>query len=176
MTRLLVVVLLLFAAGPLLAQKPIKVEWREVKYPSGKLKEKYAVQVDKNGRETRFGDAWEYHENGAKAAEGKYHDGKKEGRWRWYYETGQLREEGLLAQDVRWKTWTSYHPNGKKRQEGDYDAGKRTGKWTWWYANTKKREESGYKDDKRDGRFQQWHETGQKSVDGKHVADQRDGT
>mgnify|MGYP000844809934 CR=1 FL=1 len=55
MPKIALLLLCVCVAAPLCAQKPVKVEWREVKYESGKLKEKFAVQVDKAGKETRFG-------------------------------------------------------------------------------------------------------------------------
>ena len=92
------------------------------------------------------------HENGQKASETTFKDGKPEG----------------LA--------TIWHKNGQKRSEDAFKDGKREGPTTMWYDNGQKWEEANYKDGKPAGPYTSWHKNGQKQSeatfkDGKLVSE-----
>ena len=92
------------------------------------------------------------HENGQKASETTFKDGKPEG----------------LA--------TMWHKNGQKRSETTFKDGKPEGPTTMWYDNGQKWEEANYKDGKPEGPYTSWHKNGQKQSeatfkDGKLVSE-----
>ena len=60
--------------------------------------------------------------NGQKKSEGKFKDGKKDGKW------------------------TQWHSNGQIESEGNYKDGKEDGKWTRWYSNGQIIWKGNYKD------------------------------
>ena len=62
--------------------------------------------------------------NGQKKSEGKFKDGKLDGKW------------------------TSWYENGQIKSEENYKDGKRDGKWTTWYKNGRITSEKNYKDGK----------------------------
>ena len=82
------------------------------------------------------------HENGQKASETTFKDGKPEG----------------LA--------TMWHKNGQKRSETTFKDGKPEGPTTMWYDNGQKWEEANYKDGKPEGPYTSWHKNGQKQSEG----------
>ena len=63
--------------------------------------------------------------NGNKWYEEEYKDGKREGKWIWWWEGGNIEEEG------------------------EYKNGKEEGKWIGWYENGNKKYEEEYKDGKK---------------------------
>jgi len=77
-----------------------------------------------------------WHENGQKAAEGTYKDGKSDGPV------------------INW------HENGQKAREGTYKDGERDGLFTRWYENGQKKREVSYKDGKEDGPYIKYNEDG----------------
>lgn len=60
--------------------------------------------------------------------------GYKQGKWKEYYPTGQLKAEGEYLNDRKSGPWLFYHQNGKVEQTGQYTKdGKPTGDWKWYY-------------------------------------------
>ena len=63
-------------------------------------------------------------------------EGKKEGKWEEYYESGKLRATGLYKEGNRFKKWKFYYESGQLEQEGSYNKnGKFSGKWNWFYED-----------------------------------------
>ena len=77
--------------------------------------------------------------------EGNYKDGKKDGLWKYYYDTNQLREEGNYQDGKREGLW-KYYILGQLRTKGNYENGKKEGFWKHYYPNGKLREEGNFKD------------------------------
>jgi antitoxin component YwqK of YwqJK toxin-antitoxin module len=80
--------------------------------------------------------------NGINHSNGFIFNGQKVGKWTWWYENGQIKQEGI------------------------FKAGKFNGKWTFWYANGQTKLEGIYKDDERNGWVKLWHKNGQISEEG----------
>lgn len=58
----------------------------------------------------------------------------KQGFWKEYYATGNLRAVGDYLHNKRVGDWTFYYENGKIEQVGKYDnKGKAQGIWKWYY-------------------------------------------
>ncbi|MCA8947435.1 MAG: hypothetical protein KDB29_14470, partial [Planctomycetes bacterium] len=144
--RVTLIAALLLLCAPMFAKPPakVKLEWRTTEYESGKIHEKYTVQVSEGGGEKRWGEYTAWYETGKKSVEGEYEDGKRQGRWEWFHENGEKQESGFYEAGVEWNEWTKWHPNGKKASEGKYANGKLHEKWGWWWENGKKKEEQYY--------------------------------
>jgi len=100
--------------------------------------------------------------SGNKVILGEVVDGKKDGKWTEWYESGQLRfAETYKDGELDGKS-TYWHENGQKRYEATYKDGKIDGLWTLWYENGQKWVEIAYKNGRKDGLHTGWHENGQK--------------
>ena len=78
------------------------------------------------------------------------------------YENGQIKSEGKFKDGKEDGKWTAWHSNGQKLKESNYKDGKKDGKWTWWSLFTgKKTSEENWKDGKWDGKWTTWHLNGQ---------------
>ncbi len=73
-----------------------------------------------------------YYPGGKKRIEGEYKEGKREGRWNYWFENGNKWSEAYYVGDIRDGRSTVWHENGKKYFEGNYKAGERTGLWKFW--------------------------------------------
>ena len=115
-------------------------------------------------------------DNGQVKSLAHYEDGKNEGVWTSWYESGQkmsdMQWDGIgIASGFE----TEYHKNGQKSYEGHVKDGEREGPWTWWYENGQKKMEGHYKDGWLEGLWTRWHENGQKSYEGHLKDDEADG-
>jgi antitoxin component YwqK of YwqJK toxin-antitoxin module len=59
-------------------------------------------------------------ENGKKKSEEHYKDGKKEGRWTWWYENGQKECEGFYKEAKANGLWTVWSEIGDRIDERDF--------------------------------------------------------
>ena len=57
-----------------------------------------------------------------------FKEGKKNGKWTWYYDNGQLKEEGYYENDKMVGIWTSYFINQKILYQINYKDGKQIDK------------------------------------------------
>ena len=56
----------------------------------------------------------------------------------YFYENGQVQQEGYFVDGKLDGIWVSYNEAGDKIASGEYDAGVKTGKWFFWSQNTEK--------------------------------------
>lgn len=73
-----------------------------------------------------------YYDNKHKRVEGEYKDGKKDGKWTYWYENGRLWSEGYFKNDMSHGLRTTWHENGNKYIEGEFREGLRIGEWKFW--------------------------------------------
>ena len=101
------------------------VPYQTEKYESGQLKASYEVFADgtKNGRYKSF------HENGEEESEGKYVNGKREGKWWFHDDQGNFTYFGFYEDDARVGEWTSYSQEHPKKYGIGLDDGK-LAEWT----------------------------------------------
>ena len=93
-----------------------------------------------------------YDEKGNKLSEGIITEGgSKEGNWKDFYRTGEVRAVGTYRNNQRSGNWIFYYENGKKEQEGNYLRGLPDGLWTWYYNNGNVRKEESYFNGREDG-------------------------
>lgn len=73
-----------------------------------------------------------YYPNKQMQMEGTYKDDKREGKWTYWYENGNLWSEGFFQRGKSNGKRTTYFENGKIRYEGDYKEDMRVGKWKFY--------------------------------------------
>lgn len=59
-------------------------------------------------------------------------NGKREGPWKGYYESGGLRYKGSYKNNERNGFWSEYYENGSLIDEGEYIDGEKEGKWVYY--------------------------------------------
>ncbi|GEC78063.1 toxin-antitoxin system YwqK family antitoxin [Flavobacterium aquatile] len=50
----------------------------------------------------------------------------------YYYENGQVQQEGFFKDGKLEGKWVSYNENGSKKAIAEYTNGEKTGKWFFW--------------------------------------------
>lgn len=53
----------------------------------------------------------------------------------YFFENGQVQQEGFFENGKLEGVWTSYDTNGNKKAVGNYDKGVKIGKWLFWNGN-----------------------------------------
>ena len=99
----------------------------------------------KDGKESGLHTSW--HENGQKASEVTYKDGKLDGLETEYYENGQKELEVTYKDGKEDGPQTHYYENGQKKSEATLKDGKFNGLETMWHENGQKQSELTWKDD-----------------------------
>jgi len=67
--------------------------------------------------------------DGKKSVSGTIVNNKNEGKWSYYYSTGELESEGYFKNDLLSDKWVWYYKNGNVMEEGVFVKGKRDGLW-----------------------------------------------
>ena len=96
---------------------------------TGEVKGKYQGKI-KNGK--KEGPWVYYHDSGQLWVKGKFKNGKSEGSWVFYHQSGQLAEKGEYRSDKRDGSWVGYHDNGQLWSKGTFKNGKREGPWVYY--------------------------------------------
>ena len=74
----------------------------------------------------------DYYPNGLKKVEGKLVNGKKHGRWVFYFDNGFMWSEGMFKYGIREGYSVVYYKDGRKRMKGQYKNDQKAGPWTFW--------------------------------------------
>lgn len=97
-------------------------------------------------------------------------EGVKDGPWKEFYESGQLRAEGMYALGNKIGRWRFYHENGSIEQEGTFNnQGNPEGPWKWFYDDGKILREENYRNGLSDGVYTEYDETGKVITQGEFV-------
>jgi len=67
--------------------------------------------------------------------QGSFKDGKRDGRWRWYHDNGQLKDKLEYKEGKQEGRWVGYHKNGQLEFEGEYKDGKPEGPWVGYHED-----------------------------------------
>jgi uncharacterized protein len=144
---------------------------------------KVLTVVEDNGRKTRVGsfksdsvpvgihryfdvngdliDSKIYNELGNVVGQGIITDeGVRTGFWKFFYDSGELRAEGMYSNNRQNGSWIFYYRDGGKEQEGNFSNGFFDGVWTWFYKNGVKLKEEEYLRGKEDGVFVEFNDSG----------------
>ncbi len=131
--------------------------------------------------------------SGVVKSKGKVYEGKKDGKWTWFSEKGNIGLEknyknGLINGKVlQWysfrdsvlldssKIYNQIPLDGQLLKEENYKDDKKNGKSTSWYRNGQMQLEETYKDDKKDGKSTLWNLSGLVILEVNYKNDKRDG-
>ncbi|MBQ7490351.1 MAG: hypothetical protein IJT51_07545 [Bacteroidales bacterium] len=103
-------------------------------------------------------------------------NGLRQGLWKEYYETGELRAKGKYKNSMPIDDWVFYLPNKTVEIEGEYDKkGRKTGEWKWYYANGELLAIENYEAGQLDGEFVEYDEEQNVLTKGQYVEGQEDG-
>ena len=115
------------------------------------LEEREGIYYVSGSDTPHTGKSFTLNENGKKASERNFKDGKMNGLWMAWYDNGQkqsvinFKAGKFDGPSVKW------HKNGQKFLIGNFKDGKPDGPVVKWYANEQMMEEGNFKDGKPDG-------------------------
>jgi antitoxin component YwqK of YwqJK toxin-antitoxin module len=102
-------------------------------------------------------------------------EGSKEGEWKDYYPTGEVRGSGVYKNNQQSGKWSFFYRNGKKEQEGTYLRGLYDGKWTWYYDNGNIWREESYFNGREDGESVEYDIQGNIITKGEYINGEKEG-
>lgn len=115
-------------------------------------------------------------ENGTALFEGIIDDqGRKQGPWKEFYPSGELKSKGDYKDNLKIRNWVYYFIDGKIEQTGDYRRGKPEGVWTWYFENRQVRISEEYVDGLEDGPSIEYNDTGAVIAQGNFIEGFKDG-
>lgn len=140
-------------------------------YRNGK-KEGVQREYDNNGEVINSS----IYNNGIKLAEGIYDEqGRRQGLWKYFFVTGEIKEQGSYKNDKKTGTWKYFFLNGEVEQIGEYVNDLPEGTWRWFYANNQTRLEEEYIDGFEEGPSVEYSETGTIIAEGKYIEGFKEG-
>ncbi|MCC5918684.1 MAG: hypothetical protein JJU02_15285 [Cryomorphaceae bacterium] len=101
--------------------------------------------------------------------------GRRQKHWKFYYQTGELKEEGGYRDGKKHGKWTYYFMNGKVEQEGRFSNDRPVDLWVWYHSNGEVWREAEYMNGFLDGNFIEKDSLGNTLAKGKFVEGFRDG-
>ena len=94
-------------------------------------------------------------------------EGRRQGKWKEFYETGELKSEGTYKNSNRTGQWKFYFPNKTIEVKGSYDSkGRMDGEWNWYYANGEVMRTENYANGTLDGDYREYDENGNTLTEG----------
>ncbi len=103
-------------------------------------------------------------------------NGKRQGLWKEYYKTGELRSQGKYVNSNPVGPWEFYFMDKTVEIEGAYDQkGRKTGEWLWYYANGDTMMLANYDAGELDGEFVEFDEQGRIVSKGTYVEGTEEG-
>jgi antitoxin component YwqK of YwqJK toxin-antitoxin module len=88
----------------------------------------------------------------------------KVGKWRFYYESGELFGEGEYYNNKPDGNWKYYYPSGKLFAELECNKGAATGRWKYYYENGNIFAQGRYQDNQRSGIWMCYFQDGKKAI------------
>jgi antitoxin component YwqK of YwqJK toxin-antitoxin module len=120
--------------------------------------------------------AKEYDENGVFIGDGTVDENdKKQGIWKYYYESGEVKSKGAFKDNLKTGEWIFYYEDGKIEQRGKYNNDKPTGLWTWFYTNGNKWREENLVKGIEEGTITEYNKEGIEILKGEYVDGERNG-
>ena len=128
MKKLITLTAMLFTCIYTFGQQPQKEREVQTEIVYDTIKEQ--GKLDKNGKRTG---KWKYYyQNRQLKALGKYKQGKKEGKWKYYHDYGFLQNAGKYKNGEKTGKWKSYHENGQLRTISEYRNNTLNGKYRYY--------------------------------------------
>ena len=159
------------------------IKWVEDFYDNGKVKfkggYKDGLPIGLHKEYPRDGSvilAKEYDENGIFIGDGTVDENdKKQGVWKYYYENGDVKSQGVMKDNLKTGEWIFYYEDGKIEQRGKYNNDKPSGLWTWYYNNGNKWREENLIKGVEEGSITEYNKEGIVILKGEYVDGERDG-
>jgi antitoxin component YwqK of YwqJK toxin-antitoxin module len=101
--------------------------------------------------------------------------GRRQGPWKEFYETGELKSEGNYKNGLREGEWVFYYRDGKEEQRGSYYKGKPDGEWKWIYNNGQTWREESFIEGYEEGLAIEYNDTGKVVAKGNYMSGEREG-
>lgn len=102
--------------------------------------------------------------------------GYRQGNWKEFYETGELKAEGTYKNNEKIGLWKWYYKNGKLDQIGSYGVGEKPeGKWKWYFENGNILMEESFYLGIPDGEYKEYNDSGIVIVEGQYIEGMEDG-
>jgi antitoxin component YwqK of YwqJK toxin-antitoxin module len=102
-------------------------------------------------------------------------EGRRQGDWKEFYETGQLRSKGRYKDNKRTGPWIFYYEDGKVEQEGTYRDGKPDGNWKWTHRNGQTWREEVFFEGMEEGLAVEYSDSGTVVAKGEYLSGEREG-
>jgi len=102
-------------------------------------------------------------------------EGRRQGNWKEYYDTGELRSKGKYKIGSRIGLWVFYYRGGEEEQRGEYHKGKPDGEWKWTYANGNTWRQETFYEGLEEGLAVEYNDTGKVVSRGSYIDGERDG-
>ncbi len=103
-------------------------------------------------------------------------NGLRQGLWKEYYPTGELRSQGKYKNSKPIGQWKFFFPDKTVEIVGDYNQkGQKHGEWVWFYPSGDTMTVSYYEDGDLDGPYVEYDEEGQPVTRGEYVAGYEEG-
>ncbi len=144
---------------------------------SGPYIDDIPVGIHKNfDNEGNIIDSRIYDDNGILLSKGIIDkEGKREGEWKDYYRSGNIRAEGSYSGNKREGKWTFFFADGTIEQVGYYRIGLEEGQWIRYYNNGDIYVEESYFSGKRDGYYTEYDEEGNIITEGEYLDGEKEG-
>ncbi len=102
--------------------------------------------------------------------------GLRQGLWKEYYETGELKSKGYYKNSSMINQWKFYFENQEIEIIGKYNnKGKKIGEWQWFYPNGELLMLENWRNGELDGEFFEYGEEGDTITAGNYYMDEEDG-
>ena len=101
--------------------------------------------------------------------------GLKQGSWKEFHETGELRAEGNYSNNKKVGPWKYYFKSGQTEQNGAYIDGRPDGKWTWYFQGGAIRREENYYRGLEDGESVEYTDSGKVVTKGSYIEGEKEG-
>ena len=103
-------------------------------------------------------------------------NGLRQGLWKEYYPSGELRSKGKYKNSRPVGIWKFYFEDKTVEIEGEYNSkGQKTGAWVWFYPNGDTMTVANYDDGDLEGSYVEYDEQGKPLVKGQYVAGLEEG-
>lgn len=102
-------------------------------------------------------------------------EGRRQGPWKEFYDTGELKSEGSYKNGLREGEWIFYYKDGKEEQRGTYYRGKPDGDWKWTYNNGQTWREESFIEGYEEGFAIEYNDTGKVVAKGNYLSGEREG-
>lgn len=103
-------------------------------------------------------------------------NGLRQGLWKEYYPTGELRSEGHYQNSKLVGKWKFLFQDGNLEISGQYDSkGKKDGEWIWYYPNRSSLRIEHYNAGSLEGEYVEYNEEGLEIAKGEFEADEEQG-